>query len=99
MTELDSKCEISLEGDAMISKIGKLTTSHSPRVNITNIHYFIELLRMKSQCDTCSVIIHKNNNNITIHVIRFISKGAIHKRFFDYKNHQPWCIRSSVPWL
>lgn len=37
MTELDSKSEISLEGDAFISKIGKLTTSHSPRVNIYSL--------------------------------------------------------------
>lgn len=35
MNELDvtPKNEISLEGDTIISKIGKLTTSHSPRVN------------------------------------------------------------------
>ncbi|XP_055323463.1 serine/threonine-protein kinase greatwall isoform X2 [Sitodiplosis mosellana] len=32
MTELDSKSEISLEGDTILSKIGKLTTVNSPRV-------------------------------------------------------------------
>lgn len=32
MTELDSKSEISLEGHTILSKIGKLTTTHSPRV-------------------------------------------------------------------
>lgn len=40
MTELDSKSEISLEGDTMLSKLGKLTTSHSPRVIIRQINYF-----------------------------------------------------------
>ncbi|XP_031626005.1 serine/threonine-protein kinase greatwall [Contarinia nasturtii] len=32
MTESDSKSEISLDGDTIISKIEKLTTSHSPRL-------------------------------------------------------------------
>lgn len=32
MTESDSKSEISLDGDTILSKIEKLTTSHSPRV-------------------------------------------------------------------
>lgn len=32
MTELDSKNEISLEEDTILSKLGKLTAVHSPRV-------------------------------------------------------------------
>lgn len=32
MTELDSKSETSLEGDTILSKLGKLTTANSPRV-------------------------------------------------------------------
>lgn len=35
MTELDSKSEISLEGDTILSKIGKLTTAHSQRVSLS----------------------------------------------------------------
>lgn len=32
MMEPELKGEISLEGDSILSKIGKLTTAHSPRV-------------------------------------------------------------------
>lgn len=40
MMEPESKGEISLEGDTILSKIGKLTTAHSPRV--INFHYVVE---------------------------------------------------------
>lgn len=39
--EPESKGEISLEGDTIISKIGKLTTAHSPRVISCAVYLFI----------------------------------------------------------
>lgn len=55
MMEPDLKSEISLEGDTILSKIGKLTTAHSPRVISCDIMHGIWTLRLHLQLfDICT---------------------------------------------